>query len=289
MAIDFPSSPTVGQQYTFGGITYTFTAQGVWSVTPGGGVPGGFVKTQIFTTSSTYTPSLNTQFAVVECIGGGGGGGTGYNGGSNAYFGGGGGGSGGYSRSYLTAAQIGSSQTITVGVGGIAATATGVDDAGPGGDTSFGSLVIAKGGSGGHIAEGSASNAGAGGAGGAPGTGDIAAAGSPGGSMASWTASPSPAGEGEAVQLAILPPGEPAAAMSPVPGAPPAPPAPALLALPSAICPPLPPFAITREPKLVSPPGPASSTPVAVAAIPPTPTVIVWDDPICAAVRYERE
>jgi len=33
MAIDFPSTPTVGQQYTFAGVTYTFTAQGVWSST----------------------------------------------------------------------------------------------------------------------------------------------------------------------------------------------------------------------------------------------------------------
>jgi hypothetical protein len=31
MAIDFPTSPTVGQQYSFGGVTYTYTSQGVWS------------------------------------------------------------------------------------------------------------------------------------------------------------------------------------------------------------------------------------------------------------------
>lgn len=31
MPIDFPSSPTVGQQYTYAGITYTYTAQGIWS------------------------------------------------------------------------------------------------------------------------------------------------------------------------------------------------------------------------------------------------------------------
>lgn len=42
MAIDFPSSPTVGQQYTYGGVTYTYTAQGVWATTPaasGGSTP----------------------------------------------------------------------------------------------------------------------------------------------------------------------------------------------------------------------------------------------------------
>lgn len=30
MAIDFPASPTVGQQYTYAGITYTYSAQSVW-------------------------------------------------------------------------------------------------------------------------------------------------------------------------------------------------------------------------------------------------------------------
>jgi hypothetical protein len=37
MAIDFPASPTAGQQYTFGGVTYTFTAQGVWVVASSAG------------------------------------------------------------------------------------------------------------------------------------------------------------------------------------------------------------------------------------------------------------
>jgi hypothetical protein len=31
MPIDFPSSPSVGQQYTYAGVTYVFTSQGVWS------------------------------------------------------------------------------------------------------------------------------------------------------------------------------------------------------------------------------------------------------------------
>lgn len=38
--IDFPTAPTTGQRYTFAGITYVFTAQGVWS-------PGISVVTQI--------------------------------------------------------------------------------------------------------------------------------------------------------------------------------------------------------------------------------------------------
>jgi hypothetical protein len=31
MAIDFPSSPTVGQTYVYGGVTYVFSSQGVWT------------------------------------------------------------------------------------------------------------------------------------------------------------------------------------------------------------------------------------------------------------------
>jgi hypothetical protein len=31
MPIDFPASPSVGQQYTYAGVTYTYTAQGRWS------------------------------------------------------------------------------------------------------------------------------------------------------------------------------------------------------------------------------------------------------------------
>ena len=50
MAIDFPSSPTTGQQYTFAGVTYTYTAQGVWS--SGSGV-GGYTASSTAPTSPT--------------------------------------------------------------------------------------------------------------------------------------------------------------------------------------------------------------------------------------------
>jgi hypothetical protein len=31
MPIDFPTGPTIGQQYTYAGVTYTYTAQGTWA------------------------------------------------------------------------------------------------------------------------------------------------------------------------------------------------------------------------------------------------------------------
>lgn len=114
------------------------------------------IQTQAFISSGTYTPSAGMLYCIVEMVGGGS---TGGNGSSNA--GGGGGGAGAYTRSRLTAAQVGSSQTVTCG----AATAT----------TSLGSLVTAPGGSAGNSASGNV--AGVGGTGGSTGTGDIAVAG----------------------------------------------------------------------------------------------------------------
>ena len=177
--IDFPASPAVGQRYAFAGINYIFTAQGVWSISSTGAPATSTSKitVQKFTASGSYVPTPGTQFAIVECVGGGGAGGY-CTATAGQYFAGGGGGSGGYSRSTLTAAQLGLSQPITIGAAGAP---IGASDGGPGGDTSFGSICIAKGGTGGRASLGSGVQIGSGGAGGVAGTGDIAAAGSPGG------------------------------------------------------------------------------------------------------------
>lgn len=176
MAIDFPTSPAVGQRYAYAGINYIFTSQGIWSVTSLGGAAASTSKisVQTFTASGMYTPTPGTQFVMVECIGGGASGGAALSGASDNYQGGGGG-SGGYSRSYLTAAQIGTSQLVTVGAGGALTSGNGNS----GGATSFGGLCVANGGSGGLI--GSSGSNPYGGAGAAPGTGDIAVAGTIGG------------------------------------------------------------------------------------------------------------
>lgn len=73
------------------------------------------VKTQIFTSSGTYTPSTGMLYCQVECVGGGGNGGT-----SASTVGGGGGGGGAYGKSTISAASIGASQSLTVGGSGSA-------------------------------------------------------------------------------------------------------------------------------------------------------------------------
>ena len=118
---------------------------------------------QVFTSSGTYTAPTGLTSAKVTVIGGGGtGGGT-----SSANLGCGGGGGGGTAISYLSAATIGTSQTVTVGA---LVAGPSNSNGSSGGTSSFGSLLSATGGAGG-FGGGSASatvgvaNGGAGGVG----------------------------------------------------------------------------------------------------------------------------
>lgn len=132
------------------------------------------IRSQIFTASGTYTPHASMVYCIMECLGpgGSGAGGTGSNPGWKV---GGGGGSGGYSRTIASRATVGTSQVVTVSAGGTAP-AAGNNDGNPGaGDTSIGTLCVAKPGSGGKYAQASTNPIG--GAGGVAGTGDIAASG----------------------------------------------------------------------------------------------------------------
>lgn len=129
---------------------------------------------RVITISGTYTPTPGMVYAIVECVGGGGGSSPGGDDGT-LQWGGAGGAGGGYSRKLLTAAAIGPSQTVSVGQGGAAGVA--------GTDTTFGTLVVAKGG-------GASTNFAAGGV--CPstgGVGDVTARGGPGqqGSRDSYT------------------------------------------------------------------------------------------------------
>ena len=132
-----------------------------------GGGNTGLINIQVFKTSGTYTPTSGMANCVIQCWGGGGAGGG--NPASSSGSTGGGGGSGGYAQSYVSAATIGASQTVTVGTGG---TGSSNANGGNGNDTSVGTIVIGKGGTGGTKSSGT-SNGGAGGAAGVAGTGDI--------------------------------------------------------------------------------------------------------------------
>ena len=137
----------------------------------------GVVRTQVFTSSGTYTPNANMLYCIIECVGGGGGGGGAAITTAGTINGGGGGGGGSYARLLATAAAIGASKTVTIGAAGGSA-AAGANNGGAGGDTSVGTLCIGKGGAGGS---GAAAGGGAsGGAGGVAGTGDVTVVGSAG-------------------------------------------------------------------------------------------------------------
>jgi hypothetical protein len=152
-------------------------ASGVWYAQVTGISP--VVNVQEFTATGvqTYTASAGLLYAVVELVGGGGGAG-GCQGALGVVTTGGGGGGSLYARSILTAAQIGNSQTVTVGVGGSGGGATG--GGGNGASSSFGDLVVAAGGRAGG--GGTNSSPGVGGIGGQPGssTGNLLIAGEAG-------------------------------------------------------------------------------------------------------------
>lgn len=109
----------------------------------------GSVTVQLLQTSGTWTVTPGTKFAIGVMVGGGGGSGGTNNSSSS------GGGAGGYAMVLWTAAQLGASQSVTIGAAGAAgaaATSAGPGNGstgGTGGTTSVGSLASCTGGAGG--------------------------------------------------------------------------------------------------------------------------------------------
>lgn len=102
------------------------------------------ITQQIFTSSTTYTPTTGMVYCIIEVVGGGGGSGGAAAGASGTAAGEGGAG-GGYSKGVFSAATIGSSQTVTIGAGGSGGSNTGGNGT-AGGTTSVGLLIQATGG-----------------------------------------------------------------------------------------------------------------------------------------------
>lgn len=140
----------------------------------------GVLNVQVFTASGTYTPVGGMATAIIECVGGGAGGASIYST-TATIVNAPGGGAGAYSRKLVTAAQVGASQVVTIGVGGTGATvpAAGAGTTGgAGGDTSVGSLCVARGAPASGTGSGQAVYGGSPG-GPATGIGDIVVGGSP--------------------------------------------------------------------------------------------------------------
>lgn len=120
---------------------------------PSGG--GGTYSTVLreYTTSGTWTKPTGLLFIEIVCIGGGGGGACGGRQASGiASRAGGGAGCGGFTYSNILASSLGATETYTIGTGGLGAAARGTDNAAgangsAGGNTTFGLLATAVGGS----------------------------------------------------------------------------------------------------------------------------------------------
>lgn len=106
---------------------------------------GRLIQCQVFKSSGTYTPTKGTRFIIVEIVGGGGAGGGCQVGYPNNAACGGGGMSGEYVKARVDNPTV---TTVTIGYGGTGASAS---VGAPGGETSFGNTIIAKGGLGGNV------------------------------------------------------------------------------------------------------------------------------------------
>lgn len=111
---------------------------------------GRMLAIRVITSSGTYTPTAGMKNAWVRIVGGSGGSGAIQATAAGQQAAAPGSASGSYAESWLTAATIGASQTVTIGTAGTAGIAGGAA-AGGGGTTSMGAIMVASGGGAGGI------------------------------------------------------------------------------------------------------------------------------------------
>jgi hypothetical protein len=128
------------------------------ALTAGSGC-NGCSNIQVFNASGTWTKPVGGNRVLVQAWGAGGGGTDGDSGVET----GSGGGGGAYVERWFLISELGSTETVTVGLGGAAAQGGG--DASVGGNTTFGSLLTAYGGGGAGFNVGAGTSGGGGGAG----------------------------------------------------------------------------------------------------------------------------
>lgn len=145
-----------------------------------------------FASSATFIRPPGYSYFDTELRGAGGSGGSGScGGGATTKSGGAGGGGGGYTRKLLTAAEIGTSISVTIGAGGalaVGATTAIGNNGGTGGNSAIGSVLTVTGGLGGAGGAGTATTAGGVG-GSAPGATSDYYLGAPGGQTGNSTSS----------------------------------------------------------------------------------------------------
>jgi hypothetical protein len=135
----------IGSTTPAAGAFTTLKVGGIPVTGGGGGATGSLLGVQTFTSGSAfYTPTTGTNKVLVKAIGGGGAGGGAYGTDGSHITCCGGGGAGGYAEGYFTSSFSG--VTVTVGAAGVGASGA---SGGNGGGSSFGSLLVVAGGSGG--------------------------------------------------------------------------------------------------------------------------------------------
>jgi hypothetical protein len=121
-----------------GDATHFLNGQGAYT-TPAGSATGTLIGVQVFTSSGTYTPTASMATYIAEAVGAGGGSG-GAKTATSSLGATGGGGAGGYLKMKGTVADIGASQTVTIGTGGTAGVGATPTNGGNGSATSLGTL-----------------------------------------------------------------------------------------------------------------------------------------------------